>query len=199
MKREMRDVNRTTAREIEIMDAKRQMLFKFDILKMSYPTAKIVIPEHTVHSDLEEMQKSYDDTVRRLSLTGTVEDYKKYLLNGFAGIEYIFGKFLGFDMAGFTQQQAVSMSSYERLLIELGEKSYVPSGSGWPVEVRLMFVILLNTVSFIFGKMFLNKTGANMMNMMNMMGGPPSGPQQNAEPRRRMRGPVIVDDELPNV
>jgi hypothetical protein len=44
----------------------------------------------------------------------------------------VFGNFLGFDMQGFTKQQMLSMHDYERLLVELGEKSYVPEGSKWP-------------------------------------------------------------------
>ena len=99
------------------------------------------------------MTKQYDHTVRRLSLDSTVENYKQYLIGGFMLTEFVFGNFLGFDMQGFTQQQIVSMSSYERLLIELGEKSYVPTGSKWPVELRLMFMIVMNAAFFIVSKM----------------------------------------------
>ena len=36
-------------------------------------------------------------------------------------VEYVMGNFLKFDMQGFAQRQIVSMSSYDKLLIELGK------------------------------------------------------------------------------
>ena len=41
------------------------------------------------------------------------------------------------------------MNKYEHLLIELGEKNYVPEGSKWPVEIRLLFTIVINAAIFI--------------------------------------------------
>ncbi len=64
----------------------------------------------------------------------------------------VFGRIECFDMEGFTQQQCVSMNSYEKLLLELTEarKHYTPAGMDkWPVEVRLALAILFNAVWFI--------------------------------------------------
>ena len=112
-------------------------------------------------------------------------------------IQNDFGKFLGFDMQGFTQQQIINMNSYEKLLIEIGEKSYVPEGSQWPVEIRLLFLIVINAVFFIVSKMILKKTGANLMNMINGMN-TPSQPSSNLRPgpKRRMKGPDINIEDI---
>jgi hypothetical protein len=142
------------------------------------------------------MQNSYNDSVRRLSLDSAVENYKTYLIGGFMLVEFIFGNFLGFDMQGFTQQQILSMNSYEKLLIELGEKSYVPSGSKWPVELRLLFLIIMNAAFFIVSKMIMKKTGANLMNMINGMN--VSSSNISAQQRKRkMKGPNINLDDIP--
>ena len=195
-RKELRDINQTVINEQEDEDAKRELLFKFDLLRKSYPISNI--PEYSIHTDLSVIKKSYDDCVRRLSLDSTVEDYKKYLVYGFMGCEFVFGNFLGLDMQGFTQQQIVSMSSYEKLLIEMGEKSYVPSGSKWSVEIRLLFLIIMNAAFFLISKMIMKKTGANLMGMINGMTG---GNQATVPPqrKRKMKGPNIDLNDIPDI
>jgi hypothetical protein len=149
---------------------------------------------------MREMEKTYDSTVRRLSLDSTVENYKQYLLGGFMLVEFVFGNFLGFDMQGFTQQQIISMQNYEKLLIELGEKSYVPSGSKWPVELRLLFLIIMNAGFFIVGKLVMRKTGANILGMLNnVTSTAASGSEIPKAGKRRMRGPNIDLDNIPDI
>ena len=193
--KELRDINNTTISDVNEEDKKREMLFKFDLLRKSYPTA--IIPEYNIHTDYQVMVKSYEDCVRRLSLDSSVETYKTYLVYGFMGCEFVFGNFLKFDMEGFTQQQILNMNSYEKLLIELGEKSYVPSGSKWPVEVRLFFVVIMNAAFFIVSKMIMKKTGSNIMNMLNNMN---SKVQQTTSVKKpRMKGPNIDMSDMPDI
>ena len=193
--KELRDINNTTSSEINEEDKKREILFKFDLLKKSYPTA--IIPEYTIHTDLLMMTKSYEDCVRRLSLDSSVETYKTYLVYGFMGCEFVFGNFLKFDMEGFTQQQILNMNSYEKLLIELGEKSYVPTGSKWPVEVRLFFIVIMNAAFFIVGKMIMKKTGSNIMNMINNMNN--RVPTATGVKKQKMKGPSIDMSDMPDL
>ncbi len=193
-RRELRDINYANDQADE--DAKREILFKFDLLRKSYPNSNI--PEFTIHTDLNTMQKSYNDSVRRLSLDSSVENYKTYLVYGFMGCEFVFGNFLGFDMQGFTQQQIISMHSYEKLLIELGEKSYMPSGSKWPVELRLLFLIIMNAAFFIVSKMIMKKTGANLMGMINTMTSSSTAQNQHTK-KRKMRGPAVDLGDIPDI
>jgi hypothetical protein len=147
---------------------------------------------------MREMVKSYESTVRRLTLDSTVDNYKQYLISGFMVVEFIFGNFLAFDMQGFTQQQIISMGNYEKLLIELGEKSYVPSGSKWPVELRLLFLIVMNAGFFIVGKLVMRKTGANLLGMLNSVN-TPAIPPDSSKTKRRMKGPNINLDNIPDI
>ena len=163
------------------------------MLQKSYNTASI--PEFSIHSDYNSMKKTYESTVRRLSLDSSIEQYKTYLIGGFMACEYIFGYFLGFDMQDFTKQQIISMHSYEKLLIELGEKSYVPEGSRWPVEVRLLFMIIMNAAFFLVSKMIMKKTGTNLLGMINGMNMATINTQK---PKRKMRGPNIDINDIPD-
>jgi hypothetical protein len=192
----MRDLNQVNSNDRDQEDQKREILFKIDLLRKSYPVSNI--PDYTIHTDLATMQKSYDDCVRRLSLDSSVESYKTYLVYGFMGVEFILGNFLGFDMQGFTQQQIISMHSYEKLLIELGEKSYVPSGSSWPVELRLLFMIIMNAAFFVISKMMMKKTGANLMGMINSMNRPNTQSATTTR-KRKMRGPTVDIGDIPDI
>jgi hypothetical protein len=197
MKRErhLPDMTRQTYGNEDEEDLKREMLFKFDLLKKSYGNNQN-IPEFTIHSDYNTMEHSYENTLRKLSIDSTVDNYKTYLIGGFMLVEFVLGKFLKFDMEGFTQQQIVNMSSYERLLIELGEKSYTPGGSDWPVEIRLVFLIIINAAFFVVSKILMKNTGTNILNMINSMN-VNSNPQAPVnEPKRKMRGPDISFDDL---
>ena len=176
-------------------ELKRELLFKFELLKKSYKNANI--PEFTMHSDYRNMNQTYENTLRQVSLDSNVEGYKSLLVGGFMLLEFVLGFWLKFDMSGFTQQQVLNMNQYERLLIELGEKSYVPGGSQWPVELRLLGLIVMNAIIFIISKMILKKTGSNLVGLMNsvntVMGAP------NQKPKRRMRGPTVDLESIPDV
>ena len=150
-------------------DQKRELLFKFDRLKKTYP--KVHIPNFNMMSNHLDMKKTYDHTLKNLAVDSTVETYKSYLMMGFMGCEIVLGK-IGFDMEGYTQQQTLYMSKYEKLLIELGEKSYVPSAvSSWPVEIRLMALVLFQTTIFVVSKIIAKKTNVNLLQMYNSVNG----------------------------
>ena len=191
--RHLPDMNRETYGNEDEEDLKREMLFKFDLLKKSYGNNEN-IPEFTIHSDYRTMENSYENTLRKLSIDSTVDNYKTYLIGGFMLVEFVLGKFLKFDMEGFTQQQIVNMSSYERLLIELGEKSYTPGGSDWPVEIRLVFLIIINAAFFVVSKILMKNTGTNILNMINSMN--VNNTQAPINSKRKMKGPDISFDDF---
>jgi len=175
-------------------ELKRELLYKFELLKKSYKN--IDIPDFTMHSDYKNMNKTYENTLRRVSLDSNVENYKNYLIAGFMILEYVLGFWLKFDMAGFTQQQMLNINQYERLLIELGEKSYVPDDKKWPVELRLLGMIIMNAVIFIIAKIILNKTGTSLFGFMNSQ--MPSS-ENKMKTKRKMKGPNIDISSIPNM
>ncbi len=166
-------------------DLKRELLFKFDLLRRSYKNS--AIPEYTIHSDYRTMQRAYESTIRQVNVDSNIESYKSYLITGFYIVEFVLGYWLKFDMQDFTKQQILQMNKYEHLLIELGEKSYVPEGSKWPVEIRLLFTVIVQAAMFIITKMVMKKVGSNLFGMMDSM----APPQPAEPPKRKMNGPSI--------
>jgi hypothetical protein len=146
-------------------DKKRELLFKLQLLQKQYPLK--TFPEFTIRSEYKSMKKTYDILVKQLGVDSSVETYKNYLIGGFMICEMGMGK-VGFDMEGFTQQQLLSMNSYEELLIELGEKRYTPAGMDErSVEMRLALAIFFNAVWFVAAKMIMQKTKIDVLSLLN--------------------------------
>jgi hypothetical protein len=190
----LKDITYQSTNDDIEMNKKRELLFRFDILRRSYKGA--VIPEYSEYTELSTMQKSYEDTVRRLSLDASVDNYKKYLIGGFMGVEFILGNWFKFDMNGFAKEQIIAMNSYERLLIELGEKSYLTQQTNLPVEFRLILLIIFNAAVFIVTKMIFKSTGTNFMGMMNFQPDQTQSSSAPVPPKKKMKGPDINISDL---
>jgi hypothetical protein len=154
--------------EPEVVTNKRsEVFFRYQVLQLMYPNAKSIIPEFTKYSDPDVMEQRYIEISKQLSLSSNVENWKRYMIIGIMGIEIIMGKLL-FDIEGFAQYQLVQMNTYDSLLVELAEKSYTLNGmSKWPVEIRLLGLLLVNMAAFILCKLIEKKTGINLLSTIS--------------------------------
>jgi len=184
--------------EKDEQEEKDTLLIKFMNLKRSYKNLEI--PEFTDLSDLETMKRSYAKIIRNVSLDSTVETYKKLLIVGFGIIEFVGTKFLGLNLQNLTKSQMQVLNQYDLLLLELGEKHYNPIGTSFPVEVRLMGMVLFNTAIFY---MFGTSVGgtSNILNILTGMmgsGGFQSPQEETQQPKQppKMRGPTISPEEI---
>ena len=160
-----------TEQDEETIKDRNEVFFHYEVLKRMHPNAHI--PEFTSYSDPKVMAEKYELLAKKLSLETSVENWKRYMIIFVMGCEIVLGK-MNFDMKGFAQQQIMSMNTYDSLLVELAEKSYMPTGSKWPVEMRLLMMITMNTVLFIVGKMFTHQTGENLLGHINHLFQQPS-------------------------
>ena len=160
-----RDTNYSTQNEIDEENKKRDILFKFDILKKSYSNANI--PDFNMYSDLKTMENTYHMTVRQVRLDSQVSNYKTYMIAFFMIIEFLMGKFLKMDMEGYAQFQMASMNSYEKLLFELGEKSIEKISKQMAVEFRLLGLFVMQTVIFLVAKKIMKSTGGDIIGTLS--------------------------------
>jgi hypothetical protein len=174
-----------------IDDKKRDFLCKLDMLRKKYPEYSQNVPFMTMNHTLTELQNVYYAELRKLEIDSNASDYRQYLIYGFMITEFILGKYLRLDLEGFTQQQLLNMKRYDRLLIELGEKNYVPDGKKWPVEIRLVGFIIIQAAAFTTAKMILKKTGTNLMGMFNASSNQSQNHNPNNGSRRKMRMPDV--------
>jgi len=187
---------------------REEYIWRFRILKKQYKNPQISIPDYNEHSDVPEMKRSYDRTIRELYLDDAVESYKTYLLGGFIVMEFACISWLGLDFSGFTLQQTKMMHKYDRLLIELGEKSYNRWGMNIPVELRLVGLIILQAGIFYLGKIISTKFGNSIGDLFKgITNQPPDKSSRSDEsseedrPRKSktMRGPKIKPDDIRNM
>jgi hypothetical protein len=149
----------------EVQKERNSVYFKYEVLRRMHPNAHI--PEFTMYSDPKLMSQKYEMLTKKLSLESSVENWKRYMIVFVMGCEVLLGK-INFDMEGFAQQQIMSMSTYDQLLVEMAEKSYVPSGSSkWSPEIRLLMMLTMNVVLFVVSKMIFKKTGTNLLGTIN--------------------------------
>jgi hypothetical protein len=186
----VRDITKgLTKQEDEEEIEKRMLLDKFNILKRKYKEAKI--PEFNNYTDLNTMKRTYDSIVRQLQLDSTVDNYKRYLMLGFTATQFLVTKFLKIDMSGFAEQQILSINQYEKLLIEIGEKSYFKGPSQMSPELKLIGLIGFNAIIFVFSKMIFKVSGDNVLGSINKIND--SAKPQASAPKPHMRGPNFDD------
>jgi Family of unknown function (DUF5767) len=163
------------ARRVRRQDA----YYHYQVLKRMHPN--VDIPEFTIWSDPDVMEPQYDMMFKKLSLDASIDSWKRYMIGALMIFEIGLGK-LNFDMEGFAHQQIIAMPTYDALIVELAEKSYVPKGSRWPVELRLLAMVFANSALFIGTKIIAKRTGTNLLGTINRMTNP-------TYDERVMRGP----------
>ena len=189
---------------------KEEYIWRFRILKKKYKSPQISIPIFNEHSDLQMMKTAYNRTIRELYLDDAVETYRTYLVGGFILMEFVCIQWVGIDLSGFTLQQTRIMYKYDRLLIELGEKSYNRWGMNLPVEIRLIGFIILQAGIFYLGKIISDKFGNSVAELFKGITGQPpdqvastsqtsSTAKQNPPKKKRMRGPKIRPEDIRNM
>lgn len=186
-----------TPEEIEEKE-KKEYVWKFDLLRKKYKDSETEIPVYNEHSDLVVMKNKYDTLVKELTIDDSVESYRTYLMFGFVAIEYLCTQWLSVDLSGFTVQQVGMMGKYNKLLVELGEKSRESWTMNLPVEVRIIGMILVQAGIFYLGKIISNKFGNHISDIFRGMTGNPVPVQEEPNKKKKMRGPKIRPEDIRN-
>ena len=164
---------------------RRNFSSRYNILRETWKTHDI--PQIKDSMSLEEIHEEYEVYVKNIHVSQSTDKYKVYMVIMWLFIEYGCIQ-IGLNVSGYTMSQVKSMSKYERLLIELGEKNYkyAPMGdtnSDWPVELNILFMALANAAIFIIIKMLCEhiKMGEGIANtiietMSSYLSGSPPQP-----------------------
>lgn len=179
----------------EIEEEERQeYVVKLRILKKQYP--KYEFPPYSPdHTDRNTLKRIYNQAYRELTLDENVERYEMFLSAAFVGIGML-GVKLNLPFEDFAKIQMKKMKKYRRMLFELGEKSYVNFMESWPVEVRLLGMVIMDAGLFWLGKVGLDFLGGGAGDLLSMLTGTQ---KDDSEKKPRMRGPKTTTTDIKNM
>ena len=163
-----------TPEEREIKE-REEYTWRFRILRKQ--KKNINLPTFTEFTPLETIKNQYKQIIREMALDDNVDTYRTYLFGSWLAIEFVCTQWVGVDLSGFTKYQALMLHKYDKLLIELGEKSRGAWGANLPVEVRLIGLVLFQAGVFYLIKVVAGKFGCSVADLFSIfMGQPPSSP-----------------------
>jgi hypothetical protein len=204
----IRNMAYTTRAEDEELTRKMELLRNFDKIRKIHPTAKI--KEYSEFTDIKTLERDYSYILKDLEINSTVENYKQYLIMGFKLLEIFLIHYMDFkDIEGFSQDQAIKINQYEKVLMEIGEKNYISDNKKWPPELRLLGIILFQTFSFVgfryIGSMFGKSTKTSFQPQQNKNYSPNDPSVQptfsnvsfeSSGPKKKMKGPDFNFDDF---
>ena len=129
------------------MYLRQEFKVKFGILRANYPQWNVIDPPDTL--TVKQLNELYERYIRQIMVSKETGQYKVYMVIFLMVIEVIGVKFLKLNMSGYTMSQLKIMNRYDALFIELGEKWLVSGASNWPIEARIVMMMLFNAVIFL--------------------------------------------------
>lgn len=147
-------INVKTLTPQEIRMRKIELLRQLSELKTKgYALSK----EYDFNSSIEEMEYEYGLLKSFADKRYGVYLYKQFILNVITMVELMNNKYDPFDfkLKGWSDHMNMNIDSMEDLIEELYEK-YKSTGSGLPVEVRLVGMIFFSGLAFHSSKSYLN-------------------------------------------
>lgn len=137
------------------------LITRLKVLKRGWPDLEV--PRNIPEISTRVLRKVYQRAKRRVDAENHAGGFRKWLIGGLVFVEVIAVRLLGLtDMKGFTVNQLMAMNTYQNHLLELAEKYGGDGSSFFPVELRLIFVILVNAVIFFVLKMVLGEAGGDL-------------------------------------
>lgn len=106
------------------------------------------MPEVDMDTDPKTIETLYYHTIHKLKVRSQAVWYKQVLFAACYVLELVLGYVVGLDMEGFAFQQWKDINKYDDLLIELGAKYMSESATQFPVEMRLVGVLMFNAALY---------------------------------------------------
>lgn len=155
-----------TFEERESREKKEKIDLLADLNTVRTKYHHIHIPDFDEFTDLDTLKIYHTRVLNRIKLDANVVFLKKLLAGLILVTEIICVNFLNIDIQGVTEHQTENINVYEDLLYELGEKKNVNITRNWPVEIRLLGMVIMNCAAFWIQKKVANGDLSSFMNIL---------------------------------
>lgn len=155
-----------TFEERESREKKEKIDLLADLNTVRTKYHHIHIPDFDEFTDLDTLKIYHTRVLNRIKLDANVVFLKKLLAGLILVTEIICVNFLNIDIQGVTEHQTENINVYEDLLYELGEKKNVNITRNWPVEIRLLGMVIMNCGAFWVQKKVANGDLSSFMNIL---------------------------------
>lgn len=138
IRQEVYSVDRGAASPEELLNMKRELLYKFDRLEKK----GVRLPrKFTLQSSYEDMKHEYERMRRDKEIDNSVVLQRRILMTAVSGLEFLNARFDPFDLKldGWSENVHDSLSDYDEIFEELHEK-YKGKGN-LPPEMKLMMML----------------------------------------------------------
>ena len=135
--------------EEELQDEYRALIKR---LKRTYPYLDLDIP--ALGTSSKRLKRLYRNAVDEVGSAEGLEKYKILMAVGFALLE-VLGRKIGLPCDDYAELQMKQIHSYNAMLIEFGDRDYFGFARAWPVEARLVAMMLINMLFLIIGRLLL--------------------------------------------
>ena len=134
-----------------------ELTMKIAKARQDYP--ELEIPPLPDSASLSMKQDMYGRCLKYITISNKANGYKFWLTIGIAVVEFVIYYWMGVDVRGFLKMQSGRMNKYKGPLWAMAEKNSISTGSAWPPEIQIIFIIMTNAVIFILIKVASNMAG----------------------------------------
>lgn len=161
----------------QLMEEKSDILWSLKKLKRYY-TGKS-FPHYDEFTSINDLKRILKEVKREAILDENVNQTRQYITMVWFALEKVCTEYLSIDLSGFTAYETQHMNEYQKVLVEIGERSYLNWSEGFPPELKLVYLMLTHAALF-----HVKKNTTNFVDFINIL-----DTKQN---QGEMRGPSRI-------
>jgi AAA ATPase containing von Willebrand factor type A (vWA) domain len=163
-------------KQAQLIEERGDILWSLKKLKRYHDIKSF--PHYDEFTPLNELKRILKEVKREAILDENVSQTRQYITMVWFAVEKVCTEYLSIDLSGFTAYETQHMNEYQKVLIEIGERSYLNWSEGFPPELKLLYLMLTHAALF-----HVKKTTTNLTDLVNIL-----DPKKQGE----MRGPSKI-------